>query len=481
MFEKGQIVEIEITDMSEQGQGIGRADGLTVFAPGTVVGDKAKVCLTKVKKRYAFGRVENIIEPSKWRVESVCRYAGECGGCPYYETSHEGQLAIKEKQVKDKLIRLGGLEDPDVEPIEALSEPFAYRNKAVMQISTGGNIKRKGGVIENLGPVAIGFNKLKSHDVVDCKECMLQTGTAMAAADAVRQFMTEDNITAYDEKWDQGLMRSMTVRTAFGTGEVMVLFHIHGKAIPNSAKLVGLLDEAVYAAGGSLESVIVDNGKDQMAIAGGKVIKEKMGKLDLEISPDSFYQVDPAMTVIMYDKVKEYAGLTGSENVLDLYCGVGSIGLWCADEAGFVLGIESVREAVLDANRNAVLNGIVNAGYICGKAEDELPKLQAEKPDDKPGRSDTDFSEKLRQTAQNADVVILDPPRAGCHTALIDSVAAIAPERIVYMSCDPATMARDVKTFTEKGYTFVKAAPFDNFAWTSHTECVALLKRISIV
>lgn len=479
MFEKGQLIEFEITDISDRGQGIGKADGITVFVNGGVIGDVVQAEITKVKKRFCFGKVVEVKEPSKHRIEPICDYAGDCGGCVFAQTDYEAQLSVKEKHVYDSLTRIGGLTNPVVEKIERMPEDFefGYRNKATMPISTGGNIKRKGGIIENLDSPKIGFYRSRSHEVVDCTDCALQSPAAMAAAEATRQFMDEDNITAWDEKWQQGLMRHMIVRTAFATDEVMVTYVINGKGIPNVEKLIGMLDEAIYEAGYSLESVNISTKKDKNVageiygqeiknIAGKPVITDYIGDVKFEVSPRSFYQVNPYMTEKLYDTVREYAGLTDGENILDLYCGVGSIGLYCADKAGFILGVESVKEAVIDANRNAVINGIVNARYICGKAEEELPKLLA-------GEGD----EQLVNAAKNADVVILDPPRAGCDERLLDAVAELAPERIVYVSCDPATLARDIKLLTEKGFKFVKAKPHDMFGWTGHVETVVLMSK----
>ncbi|MEG0661742.1 MAG: 23S rRNA (uracil(1939)-C(5))-methyltransferase RlmD [Anaerovoracaceae bacterium] len=467
MFTKGQQVKIEIIDISNEGQGIGKAEGLAVFVGNTVIGDQVTAELTKVKKNYAFGKLISIDQPSPHRITPLCQYADQCGGCPFASTDYAGQLAVKQKQVADRLSRISGIENPRINEIISMEEPFAYRNKATFPISTGGNIMRKGGIIENLGEPAIGFYKGKSHDVVDCQQCLIQSPAAMAAAAAMRQFMIEDHITAWDEKWQQGLMKSMVVKTAFATGEVMVVLNINGKGIPASAKLIQMLDDYIYEAGYSLESVVLDNEKEIIPLAGKQIIKEEIGQLSVELSPRSFYQVNPAMAKELYELVRTYAGLTGTENVLDLYCGVGSIGLYCAKEAGYVLGIESLKDAVLDANRNAVINGIVNARFLCGKAEEALPKLLA-------GEGDED----LVRVARNADVVILDPPRAGCQPWLLDAVAEVAPAKIVYVSCDPATLARDVKYLGDHGYEFVEATPVDMFAWTGHVETAVLMSRV---
>lgn len=481
MFEKGQICTVEIMDMSDQGQGIGRADGMAVFVPDTVVGDLARVQLTKVKKSYAFAKLLEIEEPSPHRMEPLCEggFQKGCGGCALARLDYPGQLALKEKQVRDKLCRLGDLAAPIVNQILGMDDPFHYRNKAQFPVSTGGVITRKGGIVEAAGDPAVGFFRAKSHEVVDCERCMLQSPAAMAAAEALRQFMKEDHITAWDERWERGLMRHLIVKTAFGTGEVMVVLVINGKGIPNAAKLIEMLDSAIYEAGFSLESVILNIHKKKtpeilgetcVPLAGKQTITEVIGGLSFEISAMSFFQVNPAQTEKLYAKVREYAALTGEENVLDLYCGIGTIGLSCAAKARQVVGIESVRQAVLDANRNAVINGIVNARYVCGKAEEELPRLLAS----------TDPEDDIARIVRSADVVLLDPPRAGCRPELLEAVGKVAPERIVYVSCDPATLARDVRLLGDLGYTFMEATPVDMFPWTGAVETVVLLSKLKV-
>lgn len=479
MFQKGQICQVEIVDISDQGTGIGRADGMAVFVPDTVVGDIAEVEFTKLKKNYAFARLLRLEKPSPHRIEPLCRGGFEkgCGGCPLMGMDYRSQLKLKEKQVRDKLQRLAGLKDPVVNPAIGMEEPFHYRNKAQFPVSTGGIITRKGGIVENLGQPAVGFFKPGSHEVVDCRECLLQSPAAMAAADALRRFMEEDHITAWDERWEKGLMRHLIVKTAFGTGEVMVILVINGRGIPNGEKLAAMLDEAIYEAGFSLESLILNVNKKKSSrimgdecipMAGKPVIRETIGDRNFEISPMSFYQVNPVQTKRLYDKVLEYAALTGSETVLDLYCGVGSIGLYCADRAGQVIGIESVQSAVLDANRNAVINGIVNARFVCGKAEEELPRLL---------RSE-DREDVAAAAVQSADIIILDPPRAGCRPELLEAACSTGAERILYVSCDPATMARDIRLLQELGYEFQEATPVDMFPWTGAVEVVSLLSKL---
>ncbi len=521
-MEKGQIVEVRVEDMSHEGQGIGRADGLVVFVPGTVVGDLAKAQLTKVKKNYAFSRLVEIVEYSDARDEEFdCEYFDQgCGGCPLGGIRYDAQLELKERQIREKLQRLAGVEDPVVRPIIGM-EPddneglgcYRYRNKAQFPVSTGGIITRKGGLVENIGDPAVGFYRPKSHEVVDCGDCYLQSMAAMAAADALRTFMEEDNITAYDPKWDKGLIRHLIVKTAFTTGEVMVILVINGKGIPNVSKLVEMLDDAIYEVGYSLESVVLNikkaegvkkarsereqaqamsgeiMGDENIVIAGKNVIRDVFGDLEFEISPNSFYQVNPVQMKRLYDQVKEYCSAdvgsspvssTNSDKpvILDLYCGVGTIGLYCADMAEAVVGIEIVKEAVIDANRNAVVNGIVNARYICGKAEELLPKYVAYEPviDSETGEPEkTDIDPQIAANIKNANIAILDPPRAGCRPELLEAVAAVGVDKIVYVSCDPATLARDIKLLGEMGYEFVEATPCDMFPGTSHCEVIALL------
>lgn len=564
-MEKGQIVELTIEDMSAEGRGIGKIyddeRGFAVFVQDTVVGDRARVELTKVKKNYAFGRVSEMLALSQDRQESFCPHSGLCGGCVYSQLSYEAQLALKEKQVREKLVRLGGLNDPVIMPIigmggeDATEVPFRYRNKASMPVSTGGLITQKGGIVKPVHEPRVGFYRPKSHDVVDCEDCLLQSEPAMAAAAALRKFMEEDHITSYDPRWEKGLMRHMIVRTAAGTGEVMVILVINGKAIPNAPKLIEMLDEAIYnvpvyedgtLAGVefNLESVIVNINKSKnlegpilgeecITIAGKPTITEEVGGLSFEISPLSFYQVNREQMVRLYEKALEYASLKGDETVLDLYCGVGTIGLFAAAEMnrrtaelnvaaasgqaaendaskqaaaaalsgttasgqaaadkspGRVIGIESVKGAVLDANRNATINGIVNARYVCGKAEEELPRMvrtkaqeekavreEASRFGEEAGKKEILKDESLRIT--HADVAILDPPRAGCDQVLLEAVVKVQPDRIVYVSCDPATLARDIKWLGEHGYEFKEATPCDMFPWTGHVETVVQLVR----
>ena len=506
-MEKGQIVELTIEDMSSEGQGIGKAEeGFVVFVPDAVVGDKVKVELTKVKKNYAFSKLLEIIERSAFRNEEFdCQI---CGGCPYGLLQYEKQLEIKETQVRNKLERLAGVtfgSGPVLRPIVGMQPddndgdgPYRYRNKAVMAIS------------QKRGDLKIGFNKAKSHDVIDCDDCLLQPWTAAAAAMATREFMSEYRAP----------IKGMTVKTAFGTGQVMVVYDVYDKAsvqkmAANAEKLVDLLDEAIYNLGSyddgepafTLESIALryekNSGKsggkgssqngsvktDVVILAGSNTIVDELVlddgdgdvvSMKFEISPESFYQVNSAQMQRLYGIVRRYCkmAMAGEEKkplILDLYCGVGTIGLCMADLAERVTGIEIVRDAVIDANRNAVINGIVNAVYVCGKAEEEIDHVL-----ETVGGIESDEGQDTVDMDDRKTIAILDPPRAGCKPELLEAIAKAGGkgmDNIIYVSCDPATLGRDLKLLIDAGYALVEVTPVDMFPHTGHVETVVLLSR----
>lgn len=449
-MEKGNRYEILIHDMSHEGKGIGRADGIAVFTDGAVPGDRVEAEITKVKKNYAFAKTLRIIEKSQFRTEPVCEYSSMCGGCTYSCLEYSAQLQLKRKQVKDKLERIGKISDADVNEMEGMDSPFRYRNKAEFPVRGE----------------AVGFFREKSHDVSDIPDCLLQSIPAMAAAEGLR-------------RTGNSHIRHLVTRTAFGTGQVMVVLVADSEEIDNLEEIIYSIDDSINELEDEyyyLESVYLNvrsrNDKNHMGdrficVAGRSAIVEDTGRLQFEISPASFYQVNPVQMEKLYSKAVEYMNLTGDETVLDLYCGVGTIGLYAAEKAAKVIGIESVKDAVIDANRNAVINHIVNARYITGKAEEVLPKLIAGEYEDK------------GIVCEKADVAVIDPPRSGCAPELLDTLAQAGPGRIVYVSCDPATLARDVRILTEKGYEFIEATPVDMFPWTSHVETVCLLSKLS--
>ena len=455
-MEKNQLIELTIKDQSKDGRGIGSYDGLIVFADGCVLGDKVSARVTKVKKRYALAKVEEIIEPSEHRLDDVCPYIDDCGGCAFGKLKYEKQLELKERHVRDVLERIGGVEAPELETIISMSEPYFYRNKARLAIYP----KTR----------SVGFLGRMSHKVVDCHECRLQSEPVVAVADALR--------ASFDGCEDAKKIKNLVVKTSFTSGEVMVVPTVEEKDV-DLESFIYAVDESINAIPGFddgfeyyLSSVALDVSDNKPSkqhknraeiIAGRPVIEDGLLGLAFEISPYSFYQVNPVQAERLYEKAVEYAGIKGGETVLDLYCGVGTLGLFMAKEgAGKVVGIELVKEAVLNANRNAVINGIVNAIYYTGKAEEELPRLRAE------------------GEIEKADVVILDPPRKGCDEALLKAVVETEADRIVYVSCDPATLSRDIKYLSENGYEYVKGTPVDMFPHTGHVETVALLSKLYV-
>jgi 23S rRNA (uracil1939-C5)-methyltransferase len=396
------------------------------------------------------------------------------------ELSYKAQKNLKTEQVKAKLQRLGGLEDPKVNDCIGAETLKYYRNKAVFAVGPHGEV---------------GFMKGRSHFVIDIDDCILQSDAAMVCADALRTFLKETGVRGITQ---------LTVKTAFGTGEVMAVLDSENREIPQIEKLIGMFDDAVYslnydeeeetskdAMQYSLESVAVIHKGKCRVVAGKPTITEEFitdgGILQFEISPQSFFQVNPEQMVKLYEKAAEYAGLKGGETVLDLYCGAGSIGIWLLeqlrkrDPEAFdntkVIGIESVKPAVLDANRNSVINGFINTRYFCGKAEEELPGMMGLAKLYKWNEINERVEREPEIKIEHADVVILDPPRAGCGEALLAAVAAAQPDRVVYVSCDPGTLARDVKYLTANGYEFIEATPVDQFPWTTHIEVVANIQR----
>ncbi|MBR0399779.1 MAG: class I SAM-dependent RNA methyltransferase, partial [Mogibacterium sp.] len=526
-MEKDQIIKLKIDDMLDDGRAFGRYEGCAVFVSGGAVpGDNISARVVKAKKSAAEAVLEDLISPSADRITAECPYAGECGGCSMQELSYEAQKRIKTAQVISKLQRLGGIEAPKVNEIIEADTLKYYRNKAVFAVGPNGEV---------------GFKRGKSHHVIDIDDCMLQSDAAMVCADALRQFLRETGVNCISQ---------MTVKTAFGTGEVMVVLEKsegkqdagsvsaqrNGKKrgrgntrnaaggrgsesaeIPQIEKLAELLDDAVYSLNAdaekagiqspdaaereyindvrySLESIaVIHQGKCRI-VAGTPTITDIVTRGDgkefrFEIAPQSFYQVNPEQMVKLYDKAMEYAfgENTGSEacgedgyaagTLLDLYCGVGTIGIWMADKAERVIGIESVKPAVIDANRNSVINGLINTRYICGKAEEELPGMMGLAKLYKWNEVNERVEREPEIRIESADVAVLDPPRAGCGEALLAAVATASPGRIVYVSCDPGTLARDIRFLEQHGYEFIECTPVDQFPWTTHIETVCLLSK----
>ncbi|MBR2779451.1 MAG: 23S rRNA (uracil(1939)-C(5))-methyltransferase RlmD [Firmicutes bacterium] len=459
-METGQKYSISITDVSTSGEGIGRADGMVVFVPGLVPGDEAEIEITGIRKNIARGKVLQIQHPSPERTEPPCPVFGRCGGCSLQNMAYDAQLRLKDRQLKDKLERICGGDIPAAEEPAGMEYPWYYRNKAEYAAGMG---RRADGT---KGPLA-GFYDRGSRQVVETEHCMIQSPAANLAAEGLRQFIRESGISIYNERTGKGLLRRMTVRTGWESGEVMVIITINGRELPEAQLLADILSEVLDTEEYEFRSLALEYntnkniaapGAKTEVIAGGEVIHDTLLGMNFEISPQSFYQVNPAQTEVLYNTVLEFAAIGPEDVVFDLYCGVGTIGIFCARQAKYVWGIESVKSAVIDANRNAVINGLVNIQFIRGKAEEKILQLE---------------EQQIRP-----DVVILDPPRAGCREELIEAVNRAAPSRIIYVSCEPATMARDLKQLTASGqYRIRRIKMIDQFCHTVRMECVILLVR----
>ena len=482
-MEKNDVIEIEIVDMTEEGAGVGRVDGMAVFVSGgAVYGDTVSCTATKVKKNYALATLKEVLIPSKHRRSDVCPYISECGGCGFGALNYDAQVELKVRQLENKLMRIAGVENPRINPMLA-GESLSYRNKAVMAVGQ-----------DEEGNPLVGFRSAKSHRIIDCKECRIQMPTAMAAAEALREFMYEYNATAFDERTGKGLIRHLMVRTAAATKKVMCVIVINGKYIPYAEELAYLLDEYIGDLEGDyiLDSIVVSGDKSEV-IAGKRAIRDKLMGLEFDISAESFYQVNSKQTEKLYEEALRMLDAKEGEKIIDIYCGIGTIGLIAASrtKARF-LGIESVPQAIRDANKNAIRNLIVNAAFIEGKAEEVLPEMMKRRSEVSSGgiadnESDAElinafkegdeeeFKDTLMREFASPDAVILDPPRAGCARELLDAVIDAAPKRIVYVSCDQGTMARDVKIFMEAGYTLKETTPCDMFPETGGLESVSLL------
>lgn len=502
---EGQTVELEITDMTDDGKGLGRLSGLAIFVAGAVPGDKVSARITRLKKRYAFAETIELLEVSAARVQPPCPYYQDCGGCSMLELSYDEQLRIKRKNIITKLERIGALEDPTVREVlgaadrigadggqgdkgdkagksdktgiagiadsETSDSMLRYRNKAEFAVA-----------MTSAGPL-VGFNKRGSNKVVDCTDCLLQKRATMAAANAIRELLQDKLISVYDARHGKGFLRGFTIKVCEGTGEMMLIFTGTAKQLPNAEKVIYTISDAIDAVSTEaepyfLQSVVVEVNKAKDVrepatayeiVAGSNTITDIMDDgMKFEISAPAFYQVNTKQMSKLYAKVREYACLKGGETVFDLYCGIGTIGLSMAAEAGMIIGIESVKNAVIDANRNAVINGIVNARYYTGRAEHVMPRLL--------DKEDKLFVDYIDENAPK--IAILDPPRAGCDEALLRAVASCDVDKIVYVSCDPGTLARDIKLLGELGYEFVEATPVDMFVATMHVETIVLLSKL---
>ncbi len=447
MISKNSETEIQIESMGSEGEGIGRTDdGLTVFVAGAIPGDRVLAHITKVKKSYAYAIIAKVLSPSSFRVEPKCPVASKCGGCTLLHMDYKEQLKLKAEKVKDCVERIGGIKNPPMEPIVGAENLYYYRNKAQFPVGTD----RDG------NPIA-GFYRKHSHDVVSNSDCLIQAPVNKAIVEAVLRYMKEHSVSSYNEETGKGLVRHIFTRLGFATKELMVCLVVNGEKIPAPEDLTERLKKAAEAENCTLSSLCLNINKKNTNVIMGESIKlifgreyieDKIGDITYRISPLSFYQVNPEQTLKLYKLALEYADLSGSETVWDLYCGIGTISLFLAKAAKEVYGVEIVPEAIEDAKKNAEINGITNAFFSAGAAEDLAPTLP------------------------RPDVIVVDPPRKGCDEKLIETILKNAPKRLVYVSCDPATLARDLKILNEGGYTLDRVRPVDQFLHGGHIETV---------
>lgn len=466
IYQKNDKVTVTIEDTGMDGEGIGKVDGYTLFIKDAVIGDTVSAKIMKAKKNYAYAKLEKVIKPSPFRVEPRCKYARVCGGCQMQAVSYEEQLRFKERKVFHDLVRIGGFSEEEIgkvmEPIIGMKEPFYYRNKAQYPIGT-----------DREGRLIAGFYAGRTHSIIANTDCKLGITANRKILEAILTFMEENHIPAYDEEIHQGLVRHVLIRCGFVTGEVMVCLVINGKVFPQAKELtdcllrLNLSDDdknrciTSICTSSNTKDTNVIMGESFDVIYGNGYITDYIGDVAFRISPLSFYQVNPAQTAKLYELALEYANLSGRETVWDLYCGIGTISLFLAKKAGQVYGVEIIPQAIANARENAALNGIANAEFFVGKAEEVLP-------------------EKYEKEQIKADVIVVDPPRKGCDEKCLNTMVKMKPNRIVYVSCDPATLARDLKYLCGNGYELKRVRAVDQFGQTVHVETVACLQRVDM-
>jgi 23S rRNA (uracil1939-C5)-methyltransferase len=456
-FAKDDVVRLTIEDIGTDGEGIGKVDGYTLFVKDAVIGDVVTAKIIKAKKNFGYGRLLEIITPSKDRVTPVCPVARQCGGCQIQQMSYGAQLEYKRRLVEGNIRRIGGLENVEVQPVIGMDEPYRYRNKAQYPVG-----------LDRDGNVIMGFYAGRTHHIIDNMDCVIGAVENAAILAAVREYIIESGASVYDETTGKGAVRHVLIRKGFHTGEIMVCVVANAKKLPNEEMLVEKLVKLEFEGNVKprITSIILNINKENTNVIlgdkcrtlwGKDCIEDSIGRVKFQISPLSFYQVNPVQTEKLYAKAVEFAGLTGSENVWDLYCGIGTISLIMAEKAKHVTGVEIVPQAIENAKNNAKANGIENAEFHVGKAEEVAPLLA--------------------EQGNIPDVIVVDPPRKGCDEALLETIVKMNPPRVVYVSCDSATLARDLKWLCANGYELDAVQPVDQFGHSVHVETVVLLTQ----
>lgn len=444
--QKNDYIDVEFEDLTHDGAGVAKVDGYPIFVQGGLPGEKANIKVIKVNKGYGIGRLVDLLERSHFRVDIAREDSHKYGGCQLQHISYEGQLKFKENQVRQVLTRIGKLEDVKVHPVLGMEHPWHYRNKA--QVPVG----------EKDGKLISGFFKPRSHEIVDTNESLIQIPEVDEAIQTVKEICSELGVKAYNEETHKGDLRHIMARYGKQTGELMVViitrtpdFSNKNKIVDEIVKRVPKVKSIVHNINSKRTNVIM--GDKTKVLWGSEVIYDYIGDVKFAISALSFYQVNPDQTKVLYDKTLEYAGLAGNETVIDAYCGIGTISLFLAQKAKKVYGVEIVHEAIEDAKRNAELNDISNAEFAVGKAEEVIPNW---------------YEQGVRP-----DVLVVDPPRKGCDEALLQTIIEMKPKKVVYVSCNPATLARDLRILEDGGYKTLEVQPVDMFPQTTHVECVS--------
>ena len=459
---KNDIVTVEITDIGVSGEGIGHVDGYTLFIKDAVIGDVVEAKVMKAKKNYGYARLMKVITPSEYRVEPKCAFARRCGGCQIQEMSYDRQLVFKDQKIRGNLERIGGFTKEQIEavmqPVVGMENPFGYRNKAQFPFGT-----------DKEGNPITGFYAGRTHDIIANTDCALGVEQNREILEIILQYMRENKIKSYDEKTGKGLIRHALIRYGFKTKEIMVCLVVNGKKLPKAERLI----EKLIQIEGMTSITISPNTRRDNVIMGDSYeilwgqgyITDYIGNVKYQISPLSFYQVNPVQTEKLYGLALEYADLKGDETVWDLYCGIGTISLFLAQKAKQVYGVEIVPQAIDDAKENAKINAIDNAEFFVGKAEEVLPEYYAE------------YEREHNGETAHADVIVVDPPRKGCDEILLETIVKMQPEKVVYVSCDSATLARDLKYLCANGYEIRMCRGVDQFPQSVHVETVVLLSK----
>ena len=455
-FRKNDCFSVVIEDMGNDGEGIGKVDGFTVFVKDGIVGDHLLIKLTKIKKNYAYARIEKVEIPSPFRTIPRCPIHKQCGGCQIQALDYMEQLEFKQRKVINHLVRIGGFEQDRIErsmdSIIGMEEPYRYRNKAQYPVG-----------MDKDGNIITGFYAGRTHVIIPVEDCMIGSEKNAKILNIVKKYMQENCVTPYDELTHKGEIRHILIRIGQDTDEIMVSLVINGKKLPKEEMLIQLLREikgmTSISISSNTEKTNVIMGKEIRLLWGSEFITDRIGSVIFRISPLSFFQINSIQTEKLYRTALEYADLQGGETVWDLYCGIGTISLFMAQKAAKVYGVEIVPEAIRDARENAKLNHMDNVTFFVGKAEEILP-------------------EKYESEKIYADVIVVDPPRKGCDQACLETILKMMPEKVVYVSCDSSTLARDLKILCENAYEIKKIRAVDQFCHTTHVETVCLLSKL---